>query len=156
MSDLSYGSDFSYEIRDPRADSAGDYLSTTNVTIKEESDFVYWYPSSAIGPNELVFHFQFDQTIKEADLYFRTDTFNWGYDAYTSIEASTDGINWITLKETGPPETIDGWNSGTYSGSLPAQLLGKKSFILKVHYPYTEMVCEEPVYMLKPFDIKNQ
>lgn len=124
--------DFSYEIYDPREDSADDYIvSSQNLVIVAEPDFVYWRTSNSTEPHVLLFHFPFDREVDTANLAVRTDTFNWNRDAYTRIEASKDGTNWVLLLETGPPD-YGGWNSGTYSGDLPASLLGGTDIYVRV------------------------
>lgn len=132
LSTPTQAADFTYEIYDPRAQTADDYLITQqNVGIRVESDFVYWTTSNDSEPHILLFHFPFEKEIDTAHLVARTDTFNWNRQAYAKIEASKDGSNWILLKETGPPD-YGGWNSGTYSGDLPTQLLGSKELYVRI------------------------
>ena len=118
--------DFSYSYGDPYSDEADDYIvSTSNAELSTEGNFRFWKPivggTSMPGtdPAVITYHFEFSEPVGEAQLFMRTDTFHWSYSqGYTFIYGSVDGVDWVLLKETEPPESGE-WNPGNFSGLLP-------------------------------------
>ena len=147
--------DFSYSYGDPYSDEADDYIvSTSNAELSTEGNFRFWKPivggTSMPGtdPAVITYHFEFSEPVGEAQLFMRTDTFHWSYSqGYTFIYGSVDGVDWVLLKETEPPESGE-WNPGNFSGLLPDDpFLGATDIWLKAElYSYGSSAPAGGVY----------
>jgi|GEM_PF-1624391 len=136
---LSYSADFSYQINNPSAANADDYIvNTNNAELKEEGDVIYWKQDIGAktleesNPGVITYHFSFEQSIADATLFIRTSTFHWSYSkGHSYVYTSTDGSNWIKLLEATPPEYGDA-TTKAYNDKLPANFIGAKDIWLRV------------------------
>lgn len=137
---ISYSSDFYYSYQDPRSESSRKYINnTSNVVPYREGPVTYWKQDigsayrNTCNPGIIDYKFDFGaDKIKQAKLYIKTTTYNWGYsDGYSKIEASPDNSQYITLVEADTPGYGLG-NVQIFDDSLPAVFTGKNKIHLRV------------------------
>lgn len=134
-----HGADFSYQVFDPAADHADDYIASRhNIVLAQDPGLNYWKQDigaetlAASDTGILIYHFPFEKKIADAQLYIRTSTFHWSYSqGHTYIDISTDGNQWSSLLEAEPPE-FGSANTQSYNDLLPNSVVGANAIWIRV------------------------
>lgn len=145
--------DFSYSYSNPSASGADAHIvSVSNAVLYNEGTVRAWVQKTGsltyegAIPGVIIYRFDFQRTVADAQLSIATSTFHWSYSqGHAFVYGSRDGASWVQLTETVPPEF--GLANTQVARSLPESLLGGQSLWFKVElYSYGTSAAQGAVW----------